>query len=82
MIYTIQKKVLDILDKYSRDPLFATGRVVRKTNEVEEPFNVAVDLKGVKFNNAIIQRVADIFSANKYEASTIPGAISRNDKKS
>ena len=75
------EKVLDILDKYSRDPLFATGRVVRKINEVEEPFNVVVDLKGVKFNNAIIQRVADIFAANKYEASTIPGAIARNDKK-
>lgn len=74
--------VLDILDKYSRDPLFATGRNVRMVDKnTEEPFNVAVDLKNVKFNNAIIQRIVDIFNANKYEASTIPGAINRNNKK-
>jgi len=66
-------KVLEILDNYSKDPLFATGRKV-----VEGDFNIVESLKGVKFNNIILQRIADIFTANPYESTEVNGAINRN----
>jgi len=78
------KKVLDILDNYSKDPLFATGRIV--TNE---PFNIIRDFKvdlatnkpKVVFNNIILQKCLQAFIDNKYQYSEIPGAIDNNIEK-
>lgn len=78
------KKVLDILDNYSKDPLFATGREI--TNE---PFNIIRDFQvdlatnkpKVVFNNIILQKCLQAFIDNKYQYSQVPGAIDNNIEK-